>query len=251
VGQGLGEVGQPNDVVAVLVAVGCRLGERVAQLLLRGGGAQLERTGPAGLQIQRRPRPAAGGLGLGGGGPRRGHLLRHQPAAATHQRCRGHPTGPQQEPPPTRRPGSRRPPPGRGRILSLRRGLLLAACCLPVPAHRYPPRRTPVPPSRQLFAAAGRLDWPEPEGGGGRAPIGPRRVWQPRLANPRCVGRPTVPSMSSGQTVAATALASCIRGASCGVEARARIRSVASSGRPRPAARPKACPGRPRLAGGR
>jgi len=27
-------------------------------------------------------------------------------------------------------------------------------------------------------------------------------VWQPRLANPRYVGRPTVPSMSSGQTIA-------------------------------------------------
>ena len=101
VGQGFGEVGQPDDVVAVLVAVGLGLGERVAQLLLGGGDTQLEGAGAAGLQIQRGSPSAA--PGLGGGGPRRGRLLRTRPSAAgTHQRCRSQPADAKQEPPPTR-----------------------------------------------------------------------------------------------------------------------------------------------------
>jgi hypothetical protein len=39
VGQGFGEVGQPEGVVAVLVAVGLGLGERVAELLPAGPGS--------------------------------------------------------------------------------------------------------------------------------------------------------------------------------------------------------------------
>jgi hypothetical protein len=45
-------------------------GERLAQLLVGGGDAQLEGASPAGLHIQPESRPTGGGLGVGGGGPR-------------------------------------------------------------------------------------------------------------------------------------------------------------------------------------
>jgi hypothetical protein len=64
VGQGLGEAGQPDDVVAGFVAVGGRLGERLGELPLGGGEAQLEGAGAAGRHIQPDARPA----GLAGAG---------------------------------------------------------------------------------------------------------------------------------------------------------------------------------------
>ena len=138
-------------------------GERLAQLLVGGGDAQLEGASPAGLHIQPESRPTGGGLGVGGGGPRRGRLLGTQPPARAYQRGRGQPAGPNQEGAPTRRPGARR---WVGCLPGLGPGLLVAVrCWLPILTHGSAPHQTPALSSHLLFAAAGRLDRPESEGG--------------------------------------------------------------------------------------
>ena len=134
-GQGLGEGGQPDGVVAVLVAVGLGWGNASPScwwaVVMRSWSAWARRA-----STSNGPDPT----GWVGGGPGRGHLLRTRPPAArTHQGGRGQPTGPNQEGAPTRRPGARR---WVGCLPGLGRGQLLAACCLPVLAHESaPPRR--------------------------------------------------------------------------------------------------------------